>query len=581
VDVAYGANGSYNYRTNVTGTITFNNATFGDPIVGVAKAGYFKPATGGTGTGLTGQYYDNIDLTTLRIIRTDATVNFDWGTGSPDASVAADTFSVRWTGQVQPQFSQTYTFYTMTDDGVRLWVNNQLLVDKWVDQGPTEWSGTIALTANQKYDIRMEYYENAGGAVARLSWSSASTPKAIIPQSQLFPAAAPAAPTGLSATPGNAQVTLSWTASSGATSYNVKRSTTSGGPYTTIASPTATGYTNTGLANGTTYYYVVSAVNAGGESANSAQVSATPSAGAPDLIVTAVSWSPASPAAGQAVTFNATVRNQGGAPTPAGTIIGVSWAVDGGYFNYSDTNSQSLAAGASITLYPTGPGGSTTWNAIAGAHAISAFVDDINRIAENNEGNNLLTNSMIVSSLPSPWQTSDIGSVSATGSANYANGTFTLVGSGADIWGTADEFRYVYQTASGDCEMRARVASVQNTDPWAKAGMMIRETTAAGSIFAAVFVTPGSGVSFQWRATTGGAAASATVTGVTAPRYVRIQRTGSSHSAYYSSDGANWTQIGTSQNITMATTKTVGLAVTSHLDGTLNTSTFDNVTATP
>ncbi|XID96169.1 cellulose binding domain-containing protein [Paenibacillaceae bacterium WGS1546] len=90
----------------------------------------------------------------------------------------------------------------------------------------------------------------------------------------------PAAPTGLTATAGNAQVALSWTASSGATSYTVKRATTSGGPYTNVATNvTATSYTNMGLTNGTTYYYVVSATNSAGTSANSAQVSATPSAG--------------------------------------------------------------------------------------------------------------------------------------------------------------------------------------------------------------------------------------------------------------------------------------------------------------
>src|ERR1019366_3138277 len=87
--------------------------------------------------------------------------------------------------------------------------------------------------------------------------------------------AIPAAPTNLTATAGNGQVVLSWSASSGATSYNVKRSTTSGGPYTTIASPTTTSYTDTGVSNGTTYYYVVSAVNTAGQSANSSQVSAT------------------------------------------------------------------------------------------------------------------------------------------------------------------------------------------------------------------------------------------------------------------------------------------------------------------
>src|SRR5207245_10221200 len=89
----------------------------------------------------------------------------------------------------------------------------------------------------------------------------------------------PAPPTNVTATAGNAQVTLGWSASSGATGYNVKRSTVSGGPYTTVNSPTTTGYTDSGLTNGTTYYYVVTAVNAGGESANSSQVSATPTAG--------------------------------------------------------------------------------------------------------------------------------------------------------------------------------------------------------------------------------------------------------------------------------------------------------------
>jgi fibronectin type 3 domain-containing protein len=82
----------------------------------------------------------------------------------------------------------------------------------------------------------------------------------------------------LTATPGSNQVTLSWSASTGATSYNVKRATVSGEPYTTIASPTTASYTDTTPANGTTYYYVVSAVNGGGESANSTQVSATPTA---------------------------------------------------------------------------------------------------------------------------------------------------------------------------------------------------------------------------------------------------------------------------------------------------------------
>jgi hypothetical protein len=126
------------------------------------------------------------------------------------------------------------------------------------------------------------------------------------------------------------------------------------------------------------------------------------------------------------------------------------------------------------------------------------------------------------------------------------------------------------------------VATIQNTDPWAKSGVMIRESTTAGARHAAVFITPGNGVTFQWRSTTGGTCSFTNVTGITAPRYARIVRGGSgSFTAYYSSNGTNWTQIGTSQTISMASTATIGLAVTSHLNGTLCTSTLDTITAVP
>lgn len=328
---------------------------------------------GGAGTGLNGEYYDAINFTQRKLTRTDATINFDWGTGSPNAAIGPDTFSVRWTGQVQPQFSETYTFYTRTDDGVRLWVNGVLVVDKWIDQAPTEWSGTIALTGGTKYNIQMDYYENGGGAVAQLSWSSPSQPKQIIPQSRLF----------------------------------------------------------------------------------------------------------------------------------------------------------------------------TTFSGI-----------------------------------PKPWTSQDIGAVGAAGSSSYSIGNWTVNGSGADIWGTADEFRFVHQTASGDCEMIARVTGVQNTDPWAKAGVMIRETLTAGSTHAFMCLTPGNGLAFQRRATTNGASTHTSGGAASAPRWVRVTRVGSTFTGYQSADGITWTTVG-SQAITMGTTVYIGLAVTSHLDGTINSSTFDNASAAP
>jgi hypothetical protein len=141
----------------------------------------------GNGIGLRGDYFDNMDFTGTMIRRLDATVGFDWGEGSPDPSMDPNQFSVRWTGQVQPRFSETYTFYTVSDDGIRLWVNGQLIIDRYFDQAPSEWSGVISLQAGQLYDIRIDYYENAGGAVAQLLWSSPSVNKEIIPSAQLYP----------------------------------------------------------------------------------------------------------------------------------------------------------------------------------------------------------------------------------------------------------------------------------------------------------------------------------------------------------------------------------------------------------
>jgi GH35 family endo-1,4-beta-xylanase len=144
--------------------------------------------TPAAGVGLQAQYYDNADFTALRLTRTDPTVNFDWGGGSPAAGVAADTFSVRWSGQVEAKFTEATTFTVTGDDGYRLWVNGQLLVNRWVDQAATATGGTLALVAGRRYDVVLEFYENGGNASARLEWQSASQPRQVIPAGQLFPA---------------------------------------------------------------------------------------------------------------------------------------------------------------------------------------------------------------------------------------------------------------------------------------------------------------------------------------------------------------------------------------------------------
>lgn len=140
------------------------------------------------GTGLLGVYYDDMNLLEPRAARTEA-VDFDWGLGSPAPGVDADTFSVRWSGQLVPRFTGTYTLYTVSDDGVRLWVYGELMIDNWTDHAATEDSRTVFLEAGRHYEIVMETYENAGGAVAKLLWSSnPCQAKEIIPATHLLPA---------------------------------------------------------------------------------------------------------------------------------------------------------------------------------------------------------------------------------------------------------------------------------------------------------------------------------------------------------------------------------------------------------
>jgi len=183
--------------------------------------------------------------------------------------------------------------------------------------------------------------------------------------------------------------------------------------------------------------------------------------------------------------------------------------------------------------------------------------------------------------LPSPLQNQDIGAVGLSGSASHTNSIYTVIGAGADIYGSSDGFQYVHQTSSGDCTIIARVASLQSINVWSKAGVMIRETLTANAVNAAVVVTPGNGVSFQRRTSTGGATSFANVTGVSAPRWVKLTRTGNTFTASYSANGTTWIVIGSPQTITMAGAARLGLAVTSHDAALRCTATFDNVTPIP
>ena len=142
------------------------------------------------GTGLTGQYYDTAAFTTLKTTRTDVAVNFNFSSGIPagTAITNADTFSIAWSGQIEPEFSGLYTFYVSADDGARLWVDDQMIASRTFFTTPTEMRGQVNLEAGKRVNIRLEYIEQTGGASVKLEWSCASRAREVIPTSRLYPA---------------------------------------------------------------------------------------------------------------------------------------------------------------------------------------------------------------------------------------------------------------------------------------------------------------------------------------------------------------------------------------------------------
>lgn len=178
---------------------------------------------------------------------------------------------------------------------------------------------------------------------------------------------------------------------------------------------------------------------------------------------------------------------------------------------------------------------------------------------------------------PSPWSSQDIGDVGAVGSCDFNNGTFTVDGSGIYIWASSDEFHFVYHPLAGDGYILARVVSIENTNMLAKGGVMIRESLDPNSAHAMISIFPTIGSAFLYRPTTEGSTSQTISSGVSAPYWVKVVRSGDTLSGYISPDGSSWTQVGSPQAISMGRDIYMGLAVTSYDDGVLCTVDFNNV----
>ncbi|HEY0709925.1 MAG TPA: PA14 domain-containing protein, partial [Polyangia bacterium] len=142
---------------------------------------------GGVCGGLVGSYYPNKTFSGTGQTRVDATVDFFWYLSEPLPGFPVDAFSVRWTGKVTPRYTETYTFSVISDDGVRLWVDGQLIIDDFRSHGTLETSGTIALVAGKPVSIKLDYFEEGSESIVRLLWSSLSVSKQVIPVTALMP----------------------------------------------------------------------------------------------------------------------------------------------------------------------------------------------------------------------------------------------------------------------------------------------------------------------------------------------------------------------------------------------------------
>jgi hypothetical protein len=179
--------------------------------------------------------------------------------------------------------------------------------------------------------------------------------------------------------------------------------------------------------------------------------------------------------------------------------------------------------------------------------------------------------------LPSGWKGEDVGSPSLTGGSRFENGKWIVDAAGENIWGAADEFRFVHSGMNGDGTVTARLESMEDTHSWAKAGVMIRAGVGESAAFAGLYRTPTKGLVFEWRSRYRGAPQSVTLNVGDIPIWLKLVRRGNSFSAFYSTNGETWIRVGQAQSIVMPGGVQAGLAVTSHDVNRRTTARFTNV----
>lgn len=353
----------------------------------------------------------------------------------------------------------------------------------------------------------------------------------------------PDSPGQLTASIADDEIRLSWDLVPGAESYSVKRATTSGGSYTTVASGLmSNSYTDNSRVQGISYYYIVTASANDIESLPSNEVNAITRPLRPESVI-ALEWN---------------------------EKIDLSWKAVSGAVNYKIKRSDS-PEGVFIEV------GSSNGCAFSDPNLVNGQRYYYVISALNNGGESDDSNIFIATSVEKPeydiWSHSDVGAPGLTGNAGFKDDVLTMHGAGADIWGTSDGFHFMYQKMSGDIGIVAKIETLQNTHASAKGGVMIRQSLDANSINAMSAIIPGGNLEFGYRTSTGGSSTNTALSGSTVPQWIKLVRTGNVFKAYRSSDGLTWSQHSDSPTINMTGDVYVGTLALSH-----NTSVLTKVT---
>lgn len=501
--------------------------------------------------GLHADYFNNETLAGSPVLsRTDANVDFNWGTGTPGGTVTADHFSTRWTGNITvPATIGDITLAATSDDGVRIWVDNQLCVENWGPNDSIATESTVTLKAGQSHQLRVEFLEISGNAIMSLKWRPQSASQSVwIPPGNWINAWNGSVLTGPTTDICKAaldQIPL-YIRSGSIFALAPEMQHTDERPWDLVTLDTYPSTTETGQ---TTLYEddkLTTAYKQGqfrnttiktwaNHAAKSVSVSIEPADGTFAGALAQRSW---------------TVRLR----RPIG------WTTD--------------LAPSTVTVngQPVGPVVRRVKNTTAMPLGSDAGAPDADVFDVTIPASSVLSSNLVVATFDSDtsaWASRDVGNVGAHGNAidgatAVSNSLCVIRGGGAGIGGTNDGFQFMYQPCVGDVQLTTRLLGQQSVNTNAEAGIMICEGLQRGARSVVIALRPGNTGVFQNRSTTGAAAQTTVGAGLSSPRWLRLVRSGNSFSGYTSGDGTTWNLLGSTAISGFSSNACIGLAVTAN-----------------